>query len=211
VEIPLGERRLGGILVVPRDAWAVVVFAHGRESGRLSPRNQSLAQVLHDAGLATLRFDLLEEEEAQDRRKSYDVEHLADRVQVAARWVGRLSELHGLPLGYFGAGTGAAAVLIAAARRPEMVGAVVTRSGHVDLARAELPAVAAPTLMIVGAQDLEVLEINRQSLALLPGPKELVIIPGATHLFPEPGALDEVARHATKWFKKRLHPMEGQA
>jgi putative phosphoribosyl transferase len=202
----MGERRLGGILLVPRDAWAGVVFGHGRESGRLSPRNQSLAQVLHDAGLATLRFDLLEKEEAQDWRKLYDVELLAGRVQAAARWFGRLPELHGLPLGYFGAGIGAAAVLIAAARRPELVGAVVTRSGQVELAWGELPAITASTLMIVGAQDVDLLEINRQSLALLPGPKDLVVIPGATHLFLEPGTLDEVARHATQWFKKHLHP-----
>jgi putative phosphoribosyl transferase len=207
----MGERRLGGILLVPGDAWAGVVFAHGRESGRLSPRNQFLAQVLHDAGLATLRFDLLEKEEAQDQRKLYHVELLADRIQLAARWFGRVPELRGLSLGYFGAGTGAAAVLIAAARRPELVGAVVARSGHVDLARGDLPAVTAPTLMIVAAHDLDVLEINRQSLALLRGPKDLVVIPGASHLFAEPGTLDEVARHATQWFKKHLHLREGKA
>jgi putative phosphoribosyl transferase len=206
----MGERRLGGILLVPRDAWGGVVFAHGKESGKLSPRNRFLAQALHDTGLATLRFDLLEEEESRDQRTLSNVELLADRVRVAAGWFGRLPELRGLPLGYFGGGTGAAAVLIAAARRPELVGAVVTRSGHVDLARGELPAVTAPTLMIVGEHDTDIREINRQAQALMIVPKDLVVISGATHLFPESGALEEVARHTSQWFKRHLRPVPNQ-
>ena len=194
VEISVGERRLRGIRSCG-EVRAGVVFAHGSGSGRLSPRNQFLAQVLLDSGLASLRFDLLEEQEAEDRTKMYDVELLADRVQFAARWVGRVSSWGPCPW-VTSARLRAAAVLIAAARRPELVGAVVTRGGHVDLAGVSCPRSQLPTLLIVGEHDTDILEINRQAQALLRGPK--VVIPGATHLFPESGALEEgcTARHA---------------
>jgi putative phosphoribosyl transferase len=193
-----------GILSLPRNCGAVVAFAHGSGSGRFSPRNQFVARVLQDAGLGTLLIDLLEEDEAQDRRKVFDIELLADRLGIAAHWLARAEETCGLPLGYFGASTGAAAALVAAAAQPEGIGAVVSRGGRPDLARDSLPDVVAPSLLIVGGLDQDVLELNRQALALLRCPRELVVIPGATHLFPEPGALEEVARLAKEWFLRHL-------
>jgi putative phosphoribosyl transferase len=204
VTILAGARRLSGTLTIPAGATGVVAFAHGSGSGRFSPRNQYVAGVLQEVGLATLLLDLLEEPESQDRHKVFDIELLADRLQAAADWLAREPETQVLRLGYFGASTGAAAVLVAAARRPESVGAVVSRGGRPDLACDELPAVAAPALLIVGSRDPEVLALNRQALALLRCPKELVVIPGATHLFPEPGALEEVARLAARWFRRHL-------
>jgi putative phosphoribosyl transferase len=206
VTIPAGPRRLEGLLVIPAEPAAVVAFAHGSGSGRFSPRNQYVAGVLQEAGLATLLLDLLEEEEADDRRKVFDIALLADRLRAAADWLARDPATCPLRLGYFGASTGAAAALVAAARQPEAVGAVVSRGGRPDLAWDDLPAVAAPTLLIVGGRDEEVLELNRQALALLDCPKELTVIPGATHLFPEPGALEEVARVACRWFTQYLIP-----
>jgi len=206
VDIPAGKRLVSGILSVPREPLAVVAFAHGSGSGRFSPRNQFVAQALSDAGLATLLIDLLEEDEAQDRRKVFDIELLAARLQHAAAWLGQDPETCGLQVGYFGASTGAAAALVAAARGPERIGAVVSRGGRPDLAWDDLPAVAAPTLLLVGGRDEDVLELNRRALALLRCPKELVVIPGATHLFPEPGALEEVARLAARWFLRHLGP-----
>jgi len=204
VEIPAGTRLVRGILSLPREPRAVVAFAHGSGSGRFSPRNQFVAGALQDAGLATLLIDLLEEDEADDRRLVFDIALLADRLQHAASWLGRDPETRDLQLGYFGASTGAAAALVAAARQPERIGAVVSRGGRPDLAWTDLPAVAAPTLLLVGGHDEDVLELNRRALALLRCPKELIVIPGATHLFPEPGALEEVARLATRWFLQHL-------
>ncbi len=204
VEIPAGRRLVCGLLSLPRQATGVVAFAHGSGSGRFSPRNQFVAQSLVDAGLATLLIDLLEEDEAQDRRKVFDIELLAERLQHAAAWLGADPETQGLEVGYFGASTGAAAALVAAARGPERIGAVVSRGGRPDLAWDDLPGVTAPTLLIVGGRDEDVLELNRRALTLLRCPKELVVIPGATHLFPEPGTLEEVARLATAWFKRHL-------
>lgn len=206
VEIPAGTRLVRGILSLPPEPAAVVAFAHGSGSGRLSPRNRSVAGALEAAGLATLLIDLLEEDEARDRRRVFDIELLAGRLEHAASWLGRDPETSGLRLGYFGASTGAAAALVAAALRPGGVGAVVSRGGRPDLAWADLPAVAAPTLLLVGGADEEVLELNRRALAMLRCPKELVVIPGATHLFPEPGALEEVSRLATRWFLRHLGP-----
>ncbi len=204
VAIPAEKRMVSGILSLPREPQAVVAFAHGSGSGRFSPRNQFVARVLQEAGLATLLIDLLEESESRDRRLVFDIELLADRLQRAASWLGQDPDTSGLRLGYFGASTGAAAALVAAARQPEWIGAVVSRGGRPDLARDDLPAVAAPTLLLVGGDDEEVLELNRQALARLRCPKELVVIPGATHLVPEPGALEEVARLATRWFLRHL-------
>jgi putative phosphoribosyl transferase len=208
VEIPAAGRRLSGILTVPADAKGVVAFAHGSGSGRFSPRNQFVARVLQEGGLATLLLDLLEAEEAEDRRKVFDIELLAERLQSAADWLSQEPATRSLRVGYFGASTGAGAALVAAARKPAAVGAVVSRGGRPDLAADDLPAVQAPTLLIVGGKDDVVLELNRRALRLLRCPKELVIVPGATHLFEEPGTLEEVARLAKQWFLRNLVPAE---
>jgi putative phosphoribosyl transferase len=182
----------------------MVAFAHGSGSGRFSSRNQFVAQVLEDAGLVTLLIDLLEENEAQDRRKVFDIALLAERLAAAADWLNEDRETRGLRLGYFGASTGAGAALLAAATRPEGIDAVVSRGGRPDLAAHVLPRVVAPTLLLVGSRDEDVLELNRQALALLRCPKELIVITGATHLFAEPGTLEEVARLAREWFLEQL-------
>jgi len=206
IQVPSNRHRLEGILSVPLAAHGVVLFAHGSGSGRLSPRNQFVARTLQEAGLATLLIDLLEEDEAEDRKKVFDIELLAERLSSAAAWLSQAAETRGLRLGYFGASTGAAAALVAAARRPDAIGAVVSRGGRPDLAWDDLPTVAAPTLLIVGSNDPEVLRLNQLALAELRCPKQLVVIPGATHLFPEPGALEEVARLAREWFARHLTP-----
>ena len=206
VEIPAGRRRLSGILSVPSGAEGVVAFAHGSGSGRFSPRNQFVARVLQEAGLATLLLDLLEEEEADDREKVFDIELLAERLQSAADWLSQEPETSALRLGYFGASTGAGAALVAVARDPAAVGAVVSRGGRPDLAHAYLSKVQAPTLLIVGGNDDVVIELNEQALRPLRCPKQLVIVPGATHLFEEPGTLEEVARLAKEWFVQYLAP-----
>jgi putative phosphoribosyl transferase len=204
--ISTGGRTIRGTLKLPRGAGGGVVFAHGSGSGRLSPRNQYVAQVLQEAGLATLLVDLLEEREANDRSKVFDIELLAERLQAAADWLASQPEATGLRLGYFGASTGAGAALLAAARGPDSVGAVVSRGGRPDLAGDALPLVTAPTLLIVGGDDDVVLELNREAFEQLTCPRQLDIVPGATHLFPEPGALEEVARMAQEWFLHYLTP-----
>lgn len=204
VTIPAGRRRLEGLLVVPEGTTAIVAFAHGSGSGRLSPRNQYVASVLHEAGIATLLLDLLEEIESDDRQKVFDIALLAERLRAAADWLAHEPSTRSLRLGYFGASTGAAAALVAAARQPESIGAVVSRGGRPDLAWDDLPVVAAPTLLIVGGRDEEVLELNRQALERLRCTKKLVVVPGATHLFPEPGTLEEVATLAAGWFRQHL-------
>jgi putative phosphoribosyl transferase len=209
VEIPSDGRKLGGILIVPKNAPGVVAFAHGSGSGRFSPRNQFVARVLQEGGLATLLLDLLAEEEAEDREKVFDIELLAHRLQDAATWLSQEPQTQTLRLGYFGASTGAGAALVAAARQPLLIGAVVSRGGRPDLARNYLPAVAAPTLLIVGGNDDVVIELNEQTFRRLRCPKELVIVPGATHLFEEPGTLAEVARLAKEWFGRYLKPAAG--
>lgn len=206
VEIPLETRNLAGLLLMPASAEAVVLFAHGSGSGRFSPRNQYVADVLHEGGMATLLIDLLEQEEAEDRQKVFDIELLAERLQAAANWLRQEPQTRHLRLGYFGASTGAAAALVAAAREPDAVGAVVSRGGRPDLASSVLSDVQAPTLLIVGGNDQVVLDLNEQALRLLRCPKELVVIPGTTHLFPETGALEEVARLAEDWFQRYLVP-----
>jgi putative phosphoribosyl transferase len=206
IEIPSGRRRLSGILSVPPGAKGVVAFAHGSGSGRFSPRNQFVARALEEGGLATLLLDLLEEREAEDRAKVFDIELLAERLQSAANWLSQEPQTHALRLGYFGASTGAAAALIAAASAPDAVSAVVSRGGRPDLAYAYLSTVQAPTLLIVGGNDDLVIELNEKALRLLRCHKQLVVVPGATHLFEEPGTLEEVARQAKQWFVRYLVP-----
>lgn len=204
VAVPIYRRELSGTLALPREASGLVLFAHGSGSGRFSPRNQFVAETLQKAGLGTLLLDLLGHDEADDRLKVFDVELLAERLLAAADWVGREPTTQSLRLGYFGASTGAAAAVVAAARHPETAWAVVSRGGRPDLAHRHLPRVKAPTLLIVGGADTLVVELNRDALSLLRCPGELVVIPGATHLFPEPGALEDVARLAERWFLKHL-------
>ncbi len=209
VAISAGGRTIRGTLRQPDGATGVVVFAHGSGSGRFSPRNQYVAEVLQEAGLATLLLDLLEEDEANDRAKVFDIELLADRLQAAADWLKARPETANLRLGYFGASTGAGAALLAAGREPASVGAVVSRGGRPDLARDALAYVTAPTLLIVGGDDEIVLELNREAFDRLTGICQLEIVPGATHLFPEPGALEEVSRLAREWFLRYLTSRSG--
>jgi len=204
VQIQARRHRLGGVLRIPPGSQAVVAFAHGSGSGRFSPRNQFVARTLEEGGLATLLFDLLEEDEAADREKVFDVELLAERLQSGRDWLAQDRETSSLRLGYFGASTGAGAALVAAARDPGAVKAVVSRGGRPDLAGDYLTAVRAPTLLIVGGNDDVVIELNEHALGRLQCPKQLVIVPGATHLFEEPGTLEEVARLAKEWFKRYL-------
>jgi len=208
VRVPVPGGTLGGDLVVPETATGLVIFAHGSGSSRLSPRNQWVARQLEAAQLATLLFDLLTPaEEAVDARTGelrFDVEFLAGRLVQVTDHVASGLEDPGLHIGYFGASTGAAAALIAASYRPELVRAVVSRGGRPDLAGPALAAVKAPTLLIVGGADMEVLALNNIALAQLRCPKELQIVPRATHLFEEPGALEEVARLARGWLVRHL-------
>jgi len=209
VRVPAGQVELEGNLGIPAEARGVVLFAHGSGSGRHSPRNRFVAQALRDAGLATLLLDLLTaEEEAVDTytlHLRFDIRLLAGRLVAATDWLAEEPQTTSLPVGYFGASTGAGAALVAAARRPERVGAVVSRGGRPDLADEALPAVRAPTLLIVGGDDEVVIGLNEQALQQLGAPvKELVIVPGASHLFEEPGKLEEVARLAAHWFVRHL-------
>jgi dienelactone hydrolase len=187
----------------------VVLFAHGSGSSRHSPRNRHVAQVLHDGGFATLLLDLLTpREESIDSRTGelrFDIPLLARRLVGALDWLARDGSLGALPVGLFGASTGGGAALVAAAERPARVRAVVSRGGRPDLADAALPRVQAPTLLIVGGRDEEVLALNRAAERRMHGTVHLAVVPGATHLFEEPGALDEVARLATEWFARHLH------
>ncbi len=198
---PLG---LAGILQIPENAFALVVFAHGSGSSRLSPRNTAVARALNDRGIATLLFDLLTPAEEADRANVFDIPLLADRLVDAVLWLDGEPAAARLPLGLFGASTGAAAALVAAAKLPRRVGAVVSRGGRPDLAGDALEKVKAPTLLIVGGADFGVIELNEQALARLRGPKALQIVPGATHLFPEPGALEAVIDRAATWFERHL-------
>jgi putative phosphoribosyl transferase len=206
VAIPADERMVLGTLTLPPGAVAVVVFAHGSGSGRSSPRNQQVARDLQEAGLGTLLIDLLEESEAGDRAKVFDIALLAVRLQAAALWLARQPDTAGLRLGYFGASTGAAAALQAAAHAPPPIGAIVSRGGRPDLARDALPHLTAPSLLIVGGNDDHVLKLNRAAFAMLKCRRRLEIIPGASHLFPEPGALEQVSRLARDWFLRYLTP-----
>ncbi|AWI28240.1 phosphoribosyltransferase family protein [Streptomyces tirandamycinicus] len=201
VEVEAGGVRLAGELALPEGTAAVVMFAHGSGSSRHSPRNRSVATALNAAGLGTLLFDLLTGPEAADRRNVFDIEVLADRLAGATRW---LRTRTAGPLGYFGASTGAAAALWAASSAGPEVGAVVSRGGRPDLAGSRLPGVRAPTLLIVGGRDTTVLDLNRQAESALRCECRLVVVPGATHLFEEPGALEEVSALARDWFTLHL-------
>ena len=192
---------LSGDLEIPEGARAVVLFAHGSGSSRFSPRNRYVAQTLNRAGLGTLLMDLLTEEEDSDPSLRFDIQFLANRLLRATEWLGHRTRLL---TGYFGASTGAAAALAAAAQRPNDIYAIVSRGGRPDLAGDALESVLAPTLLIVGGMDRTVLELNRRALHRLRAGCELAVVPGATHLFEEPGALDEVARLAQEWFTKHL-------
>lgn len=208
VRIQVGDVRLDGDLTVPSMARGLVVFAHGTGSSRHSPRNRHVAGVLEESPLATLLLDLLSvDEEDADRQTGFlrfDIGLLAERLVAATDWTLGEPRVAGLPIGYFGASTGAAAALIAATERPELVKALVSRGGRPDLAGDALAAVTAPTLLIVGGRDAAVLALNRDALASLRAEAQIEIVPGASHLFEEPGALDKVARLARGWFDRYL-------
>jgi dienelactone hydrolase len=208
VRVPAGSVTLDGNLTLPEGSRAVVLFAHGSGSSRHSPRNRYVARVLNEAKLATLLIDLLTlHEEVIDARTTqlrFDIDLLAERLVDATDWLSQFPDTKHLRIGYFGASTGAAAALAAAAVRPDAVQAIVSRGGRPDLAGAALVQVRAPTLLIVGGEDVQVIELNRAALVQLRCEKKLVIVKGATHLFEERGALDEVARLARDWFHRHL-------
>ena len=200
VLIPVGDASLIGILEVPVGSRVLAIFAHGSGSGRLSPRNQEVARVLREGGIATLLIDLLTEREAADRVETFDIDHLANRLEGALAWARTDPHTQHLAVALFGASTGAAAALTVAARCPDLVRSVVSRGGRPDLATASLPRVQAPTLLIVGGDDVEVLRLNREALGRLRCPATLEVIPGASHLFEEPGTLQHAAALAREWF-----------
>ena len=208
IDVRVANFTLEGALAVPRGASGLVLFVHGSGSSRFSPRNRFVAAVLREAGLATLLMDLLTPaEDAMDQRTAdyrYDIAMLASRVVDATDWLSYFPDTRRLPLGYFGASTGAAAALLAAVERPEMVKAVVSRGGRPDLAGPVLGQVRAPTLLLVGADDGPVVDLNRDALTQLPGEKRFDLIPNASHLFEEPGALELVAVRAREWFEQHL-------
>jgi dienelactone hydrolase len=204
VHILDGEVTLEGGLAIPEDAASLVLFAHGSGSSRHSPRNKWVAEVLHKEGLATLLLDLLSKEEDRDYETRFDIDLLTRRLKVATQWLSNQPDTESLVVGYFGASTGAAAALMAAASLGRKIGAVVSRGGRPDLAMASLSEVLAPTLLIVGGHDYQVIELNEAAYKQLRCEKHLAIVPGATHLFEEPGTLDEVARLASDWFKRHL-------
>ena len=205
VRLTRGDLTLEGVLGLPAQALGMVVFAHGGGSGRFSPRNNYVARHLQQGEVATLLLDLLTPEEADDRRKVFDIDLLADRILLAKAWLQQDDRTKSLGIGYFGASTGAGAALQAAAREPSSIRAVVSRGGRPDLAELYLPSVTAPTLLIVGGDDELVIEMNRTAYRLLACPTRLVIVPGASHLFEEPGTLEQVAEHALAWFQRYFH------
>lgn len=204
VSVAIPPVGLAGELRLADPARGVVVFAHGSGSSRLSPRNRQVAQALTDAGLVTLLFDLLTQIEAADRANVFDIDRLARRLVDAIDWVAAQPALADLPIGLFGASTGAAAALKAAAARPRLVKTVVSRGGRPDLAGEALSQVRVPTLLIVGGNDGPVLGWNRDAAERVRGPVRVTVVPGATHLFEEPGAMEEVVALATEWFLERL-------
>ena len=210
VPISIATATLGGSLTLPGDAAGLVIFAHGSGSSRFSTRNRRVAHALQYAGFGTLLFDLLtESEERQDAftgHLRFDIDFLATRLQQVTRWVQSHPETQHLPIGFFGASTGAAAALVAAAKEPENVRAVVSRGGRPDLASDHLPNVQAATLLIVGGEDEPVIPLNEYAFARIKAIKRLEIVPGATHLFEEPGALEAVADLAAAWFEFHLRP-----
>ncbi|WP_159588997.1 dienelactone hydrolase family protein [Chelativorans xinjiangense] len=203
-EVRIDPEGLDGFLGVPPDAQGIVIFAHGSGSGRHSPRNNYVATQLRKAGLATFLLDLLTPSEEADRRNVFDIPLLASRLERATRWVASAADTAHLNPGYFGASTGAAAALTAAADAGSPIGAVVSRGGRPDMALSVLSKVRAPTLLLVGSLDGPVIDMNRQAYDALSSKKSLIIVEGASHLFEEPGKLDEVVRHATEWFLTHL-------
>ncbi|HVT11162.1 MAG TPA: alpha/beta fold hydrolase [Fimbriimonadaceae bacterium] len=208
VNIPVEKVLLTGDLQVPAESEGLVLFVHGSGSSRLSQRNRHVADEINRHGLSTLLFDLLSPEEEEidmvTRELRFDIGLLADRVDAVTNWLSSEDDLDAYPIGYFGASTGAAAALVASLRHPNSVKAIVSRGGRPDLASSALPDVAAPTLLIVGSLDEEVLEMNREAMSRMRCEVELHIVPGASHLFPEPGKLDEVATLAADWFARHL-------
>ncbi|MBI4100887.1 dienelactone hydrolase family protein [Candidatus Microgenomates bacterium] len=204
VKVPIDAAHLLGNLVIPSPAKALIIFAHGSGSSRLSPRNKFVAKVLQQANLATLLTDLLTETEDQDYQQRFDIELLTKRLVAVTNWVDQDPTAKDLELGYFGASTGAAAALKAAAQLRHIIKAVVSRGGRPDLAVDVLAKLEVPTLLIVGGNDHGVIELNQTALKQLAGPKRLSIVPGATHLFEEPGTLEQVAELAATWFRKHL-------
>jgi len=209
LELDIPPHGLGAFLGLPPAPGGLVIFAHGSGSSRFSPRNAFVARELRQAGFATLLFDLLTAAESLDRARVFDIALLAERLLEAMDWARGREELAGLPVGLFGASTGAAAALVAAAEEPEMVRAVVSRGGRPDLAGPALPRVRAPTLFVVGGRDTLVLELNRSAMRRMSAPTELAIVPGAGHLFEEPGALEQVVELARDWFRRWLLGGEG--
>lgn len=205
-DVEIAPLNLPGTLAIPQGAPALVVFAHGSGSSRFSPRNRAVAEFLNRRRFATLLFDLLSEDEemANARAKVFDVALLAQRLADAVHWVDRSSVLTGMPIGLFGASTGAAAALVAASQLGGRVSAIVSRGGRPDLAGSFLSRVEAPTLLVVGGSDYGVIELNQSAFARLKCPKDLVVVPGATHLFSEAGTLDYVMECAAQWFERWL-------
>lgn len=210
IQIAAGTALLDGDLTLPATAKGLVVFVHGSGSSRFSPRNRQVASAINDRGMATLLFDLLTPEEDRvdqvTREYRFDIERLSERMVATVDWIGQQPALHGLPLGLFGASTGAAAALITAAARPHQVQSVVSRGGRPDLAGSALAGVQAPTLLLVGGDDTQVIELNQQAAQRLSCRHKVSIIPGATHLFEEPHKLEEVAHQACDWFCETLGP-----
>ena len=204
IQIPINGASLEGELQGPEAPAGLVVFAHGSGSSRFSPRNNYVAGVLREAGFATFLFDLLTESEDRVYANRFDIDLLSERLVTVVRWLTGKREVSALPVGLFGASTGAAAALGAARELGETVAAVVSRGGRPDLAMADLPAVTAATLLIVGGWDTRVIELNRQAYERLGGPAELELVPGATHLFEEEGKLEQVAALAADWFRSHL-------
>jgi len=216
VRIPIeSHATVLGDLRVPEAAIGLVIFAHGSGSGRRSPRNRSVAEALNDAGFATLLIDLLEEDEDVEAGDSghpkWDIEMLSKRLAHTREWTADDQELASLPVGYFGASTGAGAALAAAAREPDLIRAVVSRGGRPDLAGDQLRSVKAPTLLIVGSRDAHVLDLNREAANKMKAEVRLTVVPNATHLFPEPGALEQVAELAVEWFRTHLRTEDREA
>jgi len=209
-EVEMPPVGLRGLLAVPAGARGIVLFAHGSGFSRLSPRNTRVAEALDEAGLGTLLVDLLLRHEAEDRRKVFDIGLLAGRLLETLDWIAEEEGTAGLPIGLFGASTGAAAALLAAAKRPDQIAAVVSRGGRPDLASNALAGTMVPTLLIVGALDTVVIELNRRAMARLACPARLEIVPGASHLFEEPGALERVIELASAWFLEHLPARQAQ-
>jgi putative phosphoribosyl transferase len=208
--IPAGDATIEGMLEIPEHAVGLVLFAHGSGSSRHSPRNNYVARALRQSGVGTLLMDLLTTSEDENYSTRFDIKLLTRRLLDAARWVGTQASTSGLPLGFFGASTGAAAALEAAAALGSGVQAVVSRGGRPDLAsEAALGSVAAPTLLLVGGHDETVIDLNRLAYERLRCEKQIIVVPGATHLFEEPGTLEDVASRAAAWFVQHLPPRQG--